>query len=56
MNLIWKKSLMQLKSDSFNAKAEAIDPAAGWIRLIIHGGQVNKAYTGDYLPVCRVNK
>ena len=25
-------------------KAEAIDPAAGRIRLIIHGGLVNKAY------------
>ena len=33
--------------------AEASDPAAGCIRLIIHGGRVNRIITDAYLPGCQ---
>ena len=42
-NIQYKETVRALKMN-FLQKAEAIDPAAGWIRLMIHGGRVNKAY------------
>ena len=38
---LWKLFPYVLKPDK---KAEAIELVAGWIKLFIHGGQVNKAY------------